>query len=73
MEQLTIIYDGMEFTVWGYYTKGENYGSRIDPPELPSFDIQEVYKGDNDNIIEILTENTIEALNELAIESILNR
>lgn len=72
MEQLEITYNEMTFTVWGYYTK-ECYTDSMQPDEPAEFDVREIYKGDNDNIIALLNENIVESLNEKALELILNR
>jgi hypothetical protein len=64
MEQVEIILDDINWTVWGYYEKEErdvNYGSQ--------FDIQEVYNG-CDNIIDFITDSKIEQMKDLAIEKL---
>ena len=72
MEQLTIMYDGIEFTVWGYYYKGSLGKDYFEPNEPAEFDIREVYNG-NDNIMDLLQEYVVNGLSYLALESILNR
>ena len=69
MEQLTIMYYGLEFTVWGYYTPSIGYPYEL---EKAQFDVKEIYSG-NENIIEVLKDYVVEDLNNKALESILNR
>jgi len=69
MEQLTISYEGLDFTVWGYYTKEHRPTSYYERPEEAEFDIREVYLS-NDNIIELLKENVVDQLQELALEQL---
>jgi hypothetical protein len=72
MEQLTISYEGLDFTVWGYYTKEHRPTSYYERPEEADFDIREVYLS-NDNIIELLKENIVDQLQELALEQLDNK
>ena len=70
MEQVTVIYDNFKWEVWGFYTKGFDYNNRINPPEPSEFDICEVYKGDNDDIINSLRDEVVTELSRLAIEKL---
>jgi hypothetical protein len=72
MEQLTITYESLDFTVWGYYTKEYRPVSYYERPEDSDFDIREVYLS-NDNIIELLKENIVDILQELALEQLNNK
>jgi hypothetical protein len=72
MEQLTISYEGLHFTVWGYYTKEYRPESYYERPEDSDFDIREVYLS-NDNIIEFLKESIVDILQELALEQLDNK
>jgi hypothetical protein len=72
MEQLTISYEGLDFTVWGYYTKEYRPVSYYERPEEAEFDIREVYLS-NDNIIEFLKESIVDELQELALEKLNNK
>jgi hypothetical protein len=72
MEQLTISYEGLDFTVWGYYTKEYRPTSYYERPEEADFDIREVYLSD-DNIIELLKEYVVDKLQELALEQLKNK
>jgi hypothetical protein len=69
MEQFTINYEGLDFTVWGYYTKEHRPVSYYERPEEAEFDIREVYLS-NDNIIEFLKESIVDILQELALEQL---
>jgi hypothetical protein len=69
MEQLTISYEGLDFTVWGYYTKEHRPVSYYERPEEAEFDIREVYLS-NDNIIEFFKESIVNILQELALEQL---
>jgi hypothetical protein len=72
MEQLTISYERLEFTVWGYYTKEHRPTSYYERPEEAEFDIREVYLSD-DNIIELLKEYVVDNLQKLALEKLNNK
>lgn len=72
MEQLTINYECLNFTVWGYYTKEHRPISYYERPEDADFDIKEVYLSD-DNIIELLKEYVVDKLEELALEQLKNK
>jgi hypothetical protein len=72
MEQLTISYEGLDFTIWGYYTKEHRPVSYYERPEEAEFDIREVYLS-NDNIIEFLKEEIVDILQELALEQLDNK
>jgi hypothetical protein len=69
MEQLTISYERLDFTVWGYYTKEHRPTSYYERPEEAEFDIREVYLS-NDNIIEFLKESIVDILQELALKQL---
>lgn len=62
MEQLEIDYFGIKLCLWGYhYQKTDE--------ETASFDIREIYNGD-DNIIELLRENIVSDLEQKALEQL---
>jgi len=66
MNETTIIYDSVTLVLRGHYEAGRD-SAYFDAPEPRYFEIQEVVCG-KQNIIDILDENILKELEELALE-----
>ena len=66
MNETTIIYDSVTLVLRGHYEAGRD-STYFDAPEPRYFEIQEVVCG-KQNIIDILDENILKELEELALE-----
>tara|TARA_R100000805_G_C3619649_1_gene122847 strand:+ start:48 stop:266 length:219 start_codon:yes stop_codon:yes gene_type:complete len=66
MDETTIIYDSVTLVLRGHYEAGR-HATYLDAPEPRYFEIYEVVCG-KQNIIDILDDNVIKELEQLAVE-----
>jgi len=72
MEQVSINYYGIDFVIWGYFSKGEAQTHDY-PGSASEFDIKEIYlqnSNEDDNIIGLLSDDKLDEITDLIIEKL---